>query len=127
MNPYINYFIYSKASSIHGWGVFTKGFLPKGTIIERSAIITLPVDPHNPVSLLDDYRFGWPQNKKWNEIVIGLGYASLYNHSVEPNVEWDSDTDSRLLIFKTIRDIEPEEELFIFYGDNYSWNNIQIQ
>ena len=110
MTPYIHPFLRVKASPIHGLGVFTSGALPKGLDIERAGILSIGQD------VLQDYCFGWP------ECVIGLGHASYYNHSSSPNVEWVSDVEHRLLVFRTLREIAPGEELFTDYGDSY-WGN----
>lgn len=123
MEPYLNYFLHVKASSVHGWGVFTRGYLPRGLVIERSPIIPLPSEPQD---LFFDYRFGWPQNKPWTEMVMGFGYAGIYNHSSQPNVMWESDEENRLLVFSTTRDVMSGEELFTYYGDDYDWNSIPI-
>lgn len=113
MTPYIHPFLRVKPSPIHGLGVFTSGALPKGLEIERCGILSIGQE------LLTDYTFGWPQNSKWTEFVIGLGFGSYYNHSSSPNVEWISDEEHRLLIFRTLREIAPGEELLSDYGDSY--------
>ena len=113
MTPYIHPFLRVKASPIHGLGVFTSGSLPKGLEIERAGILSIGQD------VLPDYTFGWPQNSKWEEFVIALGYGSYYNHSSEPNIEWISDEVNRLLVFRTLREIAPGEELLSNYGDSY--------
>lgn len=113
MTPYIHPFLRVWQSPIHGLGVFTTGALPKGLDIERCGILSLGQD------VLTDYTFGWPQNAKWTEHVLALGFGSYYNHSSSPNVEWVSDEKHRLLVFRTLRAITPGEELCSYYGDSY--------
>jgi SET domain-containing protein len=59
-------------------------------------------------------------------MVMGFGYAGIYNHSSQPNVMWESDEENRLLVFSTTRDVMSGEELFTYYGDDYDWNSIPI-
>lgn len=122
MTPYIHPLLSVKRSPVHGWGVFAEQDIPSGTVIERSAIVTLPSTPSD---LLWDYRFGWPQNKPWTEMVMAMGWAGFYNHSSSSNVEWESDEENRLLVFITTRDVEAGEELFTYYGDVYDWNSVR--
>lgn len=121
VNPFIHPLIRVSRSPIHGWGVFAGGFLPRGLVIERSPILTLPSSPQG---LFFDYRFGWPHGKPWTEMVLGLGYSSLYNHSPSPNIQWESDEVNRLIVFSTIRDVEDGEELCSFYGEEYDWSSV---
>ena len=121
MDPFLHPLLYVKASPVHGWGVFTRAEISRGLVIECSPILTLPSEPQG---LFFEYRFGWPQNKPWTEMVLGLGYSSLYNHSSSPNVKWESDEENRLLVFITTRDVEAGEELFTYYGDDYNWESV---
>ena len=65
------------------------------------------------------------------DIVVALGYGSIYNHSNEPNAYWMSLNDRRTFLFIANRDIEPGEEIFTYYGDVNYWNdgrsNIEIK
>lgn len=121
MTPFLHPLLIVKASSVHGWGVFTNGDLPQGLVVERSPILTISTTIDKPSPLLYDYRFGWPQGKAWTEFVIGLGYSSFYNHSSSPNTKWWSSEEDRLLIFETLRKVDAGEELFSYYGEDYDW------
>ena len=45
-----------------------------------------------------------------------MGYAGLYNHSFESNVDYQIDKVSELIRHYAIKDIEAGEELYLNYG-----------
>ena len=83
--------IYVDKSPIHGWGVFASQDIETGEIIEEVPVLELPINKGEVTSLLIDYRFNWPQGVEWDKQVVGLGFASLYNHSNDANAYWVSD------------------------------------
>lgn len=115
--------IYVKTSPIHGLGVFASEKIYKDEIIEESPILTLPINKGDTSSILLDYRFNWPQGTEWEEQVVGLGFASLYNHSESPNAYWISNNEKRTFSFIANRDIEIGEEILVWYGDISYWND----
>lgn len=115
--------IYVKKSPIHGLGVFAGEKITKEEIIEECPILTLPINKGESSGLLLDYRFNWPQGTEWEEQVVGLGFASLYNHSETPNAYWVSNHEKRTFNFIASRDIEVGEEIFVWYGDMSYWND----
>ena len=115
--------IFVSNSPIHGLGVFSKDFIEEGEIIEESPIITLPINKGELSGILLDYRFNWPTGLDWQEQVVGLGFASLYNHSENPNAYWVSDTQRKTFKFISKRVINPMEEIFVYYGDSSYWND----
>ena len=44
--------------------------------------------------------------------------GSLFNHSDSPNVSYSIDTATESIRYTTVRAVEPDEELCIFYGSN---------
>ena len=115
--------VYVDKSPVHGWGVFAKELIKKNEIFEECPVLTLPINKGDVTSLLVDYRFNWPQGVEWQEQVIGLGYASLYNHSENSNAYWESDMENKTFKFVAHRDIQPNEEIFVWYGDINYWND----
>jgi hypothetical protein len=115
--------IYVDKSPIHGWGVFAKDTIKEGEIFEECPVLTLPMQKGEVSSLMIDYRFNWPASNEWEEQVIGLGFASLYNHSNNPNAYWISDTNKKTFKFIANRQIQPDEEIFVWYGDDSYWND----
>jgi SET domain-containing protein len=115
--------IYVDKSPVHGWGVFAKEIITQGEIIEECPILTLPISPGEVTPLLIDYRFNWPSGTEWVEQVLSLGFGSLYNHSENPNAYWISDLDKKTFKFIATKRIEPNEEIFVWYGDENYWND----
>ena len=54
--------------------------------------------------------------------VIPFGYGALFNSSNDPNIIYKWDNENKILIFRTIRDIESDEELFL----NYEYNRMIV-
>jgi SET domain-containing protein len=115
--------IYIDKSPIHGWGVFAKYDIEEGELIEECPVLVLPIEKGEVTSLLIDYRFNWPQGLEYEEQVVGLGYASLYNHSDNANAYWVSDLDKKTFKFFSSKKIEQGQEIYIWYGNVNYWND----
>ena len=115
--------IYVDKSPVHGWGVFAKIDIEENEIIEECPVLTLPISKGEVTSLLIDYRFNWPQGNDFEEQVVGLGYASLYNHNNNANAFWISDTNKKTFKFISNKKILAGEEIFIWYGDVSYWED----
>jgi SET domain-containing protein len=115
--------IYIDKSPIHGWGVFAKCDIEEGELIEECPVLVLPIEKGDVTSLLIDYRFNWPQGLEYEEQVVGLGYASLYNHSDNANAYWVSDLDKKTFKFFSSKKIEQGQEIYIWYGNVNYWND----
>lgn len=119
-----------KQSNIHGLGVFATNLIKEGEVIEKCPLIPLP-RPENSLSplngVLKDYRYSHPTVYSRGQ-VIAAGYGSYYNHSSTPNAMWRDDETKNYFEFYALRDIEPEEEIFICYGgENYFKNRPHIE
>jgi hypothetical protein len=99
--------------SPHGRGVFATRRFRKGQLIERCP--TVEVADGDVVGRLDDYVYA--SVKKGDSLIV-LGYGMLYNHSADPNVEYDQEEPSTIE-YRAVRTIEPGEELTIDYGDEW--------
>lgn len=115
--------IYADKSPVHGWGVFAYEEIKEGEVFEECPILTLPIPKGESSPLLIDYRFNWPQGTVWEEQVVSWGFGSLYNHSDDPNAYWISDIERRTFKFIAVKDINPGQEIFIWYGDSNYWND----
>ena len=61
--------------------------------------------------VLHNYMFQSP-NDGVEEYLIPLGYAMVYNHSSNPNAEWDIDEeDNRFVRFFAVEEIKQGEEI----------------
>jgi SET domain-containing protein len=115
--------IYVDKSPVHGWGVFAKDKINKGELIEECTILTLPIEKGEDSSLFIDYRFNFPSGPEWTEQVLAMGCGGIYNHSSNPNAYWYSNNEKRTFCFIALRDIDIDEEIFTFYGDESYWND----
>ena len=107
--------IYVDDSPIHGRGVFASEKLKKGEILEECHIIIAEKNIEYPY-ILKSHFFSWP--KGGDDIVICLGYGSIFNHSSEsPNADWETSVIDNKIIFFTRREIEIGEEILTNYGN----------
>lgn len=116
--------IYVKNSPIHGLGVFASEKINKDELFEECLILPLPLKFGDISSLFIDYRFNYPSGTSdWEEQVISLGFGSFYNHNENPNAYWYSDKNTRTFKFVASREINVDEEIFVWYGDVNYWND----
>ena len=117
--------IYIGKSTIHGYGVFANELIREGEIIEETPIYDLKIAKAQPSSLMNDYRFNWPQGSgaNWDKQVLAWGYGSLYNHSDNYNAVWNSNLENEAFRFIAIKDIQPDEEIFVYYGGVTYWED----
>lgn len=111
-----------RTSPIHGHGVFAKTFIKAGQILEENRVI-----PVSDSSLLSNFMFQFPRSEEYkkfkvtnSELVMTTGYGSLYNSSESKegaNTMWSSDLPRRVVIMQTIKSVNKDEELLIYYGD----------
>jgi SET domain-containing protein len=66
---------------------------------------------------LSNYTFGLPGEAE-ERSVLALGYASLYNH--KDNCNCDYLINEKVIKIFALRDIAKDEELFIFYGEDWA-------
>lgn len=105
-----------------GRGVFTKKFIPAGTIVEVAPVIVMSADDRKLLdqTLLHDYIFEWTPDDE-TMCCMALGNIPMYNHSYTSNCEHFMDYSDETVFIKTVRDIAPGEELTINY--NGDWND----
>ena len=113
--------LYIKNTVDKGRGVFTTKKINEGTIIEEAPVVVMGHEDKLLVdrTLLHDYIFDWGNDK--NECCIALGFVSIYNHSYTSNCEYFMDFEEDTIQIKTVREIQPGEELTINY--NGDWND----
>ena len=100
-----------------GFGVFAIAPIVKGELIEECRLLLLPIPECMP-GILDDYRFSYPVGEE--NTVIALGFGSIYNHSLYPNIMWrDHPRYKEVFQFIALRNIHPGEELCTYYGNKY--------
>ena len=115
-----------KKSSVHGWGVFALEDIEIGDLIEECLYV--PIETYNEEDIITHYSFPYPRvfgeikdsNKKIHKLiqVVVLGYGSLYNHSLTPNVDYITNTELGVFEFISFKKITKGEELLIKYDNN---------
>ena len=113
--------IHIKVTKEKGRGVFSQKFIPAGTVIETAQVIVMTAEDRKLLdqTLLHDYIFEWtPGGEKM--CCMALGNIPMYNHSYTSNCEHFMNYDDDTMLIKTVRNIEPDEELTINY--NGDWN-----
>lgn len=106
-----------RESSGRGLGCFATEKILEKEIFEECYLISASD------SVYQDYYFRYPKNSN-KDIVIPLGFGSIYNHSDQPNANWKDDfsREYRIFQFYALRDILPGEEIFTYYGGDDYWN-----
>jgi SET domain-containing protein len=116
--------IYLDNSSIHGKGVFASQKILKDEIFEVTPYLDLEIPKKTTSAILMNYRFNWPQGTSdWDKQVVGCGLSSFYNHNNIPNANWRSNLENDTFEFFALRDIEQDEEIFVYYGGEEYWND----
>jgi hypothetical protein len=105
-------------SENRGRGVFTTKNIPAGTVIEISPVIELSQKDRTQIegTKLYHYIFEWGKSKR--KAALALGYVSMYNHSFEPNSEYEMDYENGTMTVRTIKPVKKGEELFFSYNGN---------
>jgi SET domain-containing protein len=110
--------IFIDVSPGKGLGMFASKDFKKGEIIEVCPVIELSPKDSDVIdkTLLSNYNFMWGKGGRGGAIC--LGYGSIYNHSHEPNAEFETDEANRRMVFSAKKDIKKGEEIFI----DYDWD-----
>jgi hypothetical protein len=109
-------------SPIHGLGVFATEIIYEGEIIEICPVIDMCLNGESS-HILIDYRFNWPQGNDCKTQVVPAGYGMMYNHNNDANALWRSNEENKTFEFFAIKQINPNEEIFTYYGDVNYWND----
>lgn len=107
--------LYILQSEGRGRGVFTSAMIEADNTIELCPLVVIPKEEVKLIhqTVLHDYYFLMPNNT--GDACFPLGYGLLYNHSPEPNAEAIINTETSYLEFRSIKQINPGEEIFINY------------
>jgi hypothetical protein len=97
-----------------GRGIFSIRGFAKGEMVHRAPILGRKASQWGKA--LDSYLF---QGQKKNVYYMGLGLASLFNHSDVPNAEWTLDETHLVMDIRALRRIRPNEQVTISYGNGY--------
>ncbi|KAH9999627.1 cytidine deaminase-like protein [Russula compacta] len=106
-----------KHSDGKGRGVYASKAMPAYTLLEISPALLFSAEEyeaHGRHTVLDHYTFKWRDGR----MALALGLGSLFNHSDSPNVSYTIDTATESIRYTTVRAVEADEELCIYYGPN---------
>ena len=95
--------------------IFCVDDIVEGSIIEICPVIILGPEDTKLIhkTTLHDYYFVW--DIEVGSSAIALGYGSLYNHSDEPNADFDIVPESNEIRFFATQDINAGTEIVIDY------------
>lgn len=112
--------LYISITTNKGRGVFTAEAIAADTLVETAPVIVMTADERKLLdqTLLHDYIFEW-QPGGAEMCCMALGWVPIYNHSYQSNCEYFMDYDDDTIFIKTVRDIQPGEELTINYNGNW--------
>lgn len=96
-----------------GRGVFALRAFSPGELIETCPVIVIP---QRDLKMIDAtslfaYYFGWSDGG-----AIAAGGGSFYNHSDEPNAQYERHHDRQTIVFLAVSAIKPDEEITIRYS-----------
>jgi uncharacterized protein len=107
-----------------GRGVVATSFIPEDTLIERCPVLIIPPEHRHRTdpSIIFTYVFMWEPHtteqdlyKGTGRAAIALGLTSLLNHSYTPNLRFIRHFDELELEIRSVRCVDPGEELTIDY------------
>ncbi|KAJ7505404.1 cytidine deaminase-like protein [Mycena galericulata] len=104
-----------KHSPGKGRGVFAARAIASQNLVEISPVLLFnkeEYEKHGKFTILDEYTFKWTNGR------MALALGSLFNHSNFPNVSYTIDPSTDSIRYTATRNIEPDEELCIYYGTN---------
>ncbi|WP_367272377.1 SET domain-containing protein-lysine N-methyltransferase [Anabaena sp. 54] len=88
--------------------------IPKGDLIETSPVIIIPKQQVKLITktVLLNYYFGWHGESG----AIGLGFASLFNHSYHPNAVYIKNFAKNIIDIVAYKYIREGQEITINYN-----------
>ncbi len=100
------------AAGHKGRGVFARKAFVTGEVVEMAPVLILRRNESETLlrTALGSHAFDLGRGL----VGVGLGYASLYNHSMAPNAEFDATPDGIQII--ALRNINVGQEIVVDYG-----------
>lgn len=104
-----------------GRAVFARRDVAAGEVLERVPVLMIPRtqvfgpgDVAQRAARISWYVFEWLPTKR-PYVALSLGYGSIYNHSDDPNAEYDMEPPD-VMIFTALKAIRAGEEILISYA-----------
>jgi hypothetical protein len=105
-------------SEIAGIGVFAVRAFTPGELIERCPLLRVEGSAWQCSAVLFEHAV--TVSTRPLRVALPLGYGALYNHADDPNADWSVDLSAAAMEVAARRHISPEEEIFIYYGREFS-------
>lgn len=101
-----------------GRGLFAEKKYKENDTIDICPTIKIPHENIYATSRLNDYVFQSINDD--DHVLVAMGYCGVMNHSQEKqNATWVIDKETESIKMYAIRDIEPGEEFYVNYGQEY--------
>jgi tRNA-specific adenosine deaminase 3 len=116
LNTYIKY------TESKGRGVFASKEIDEDEIVEESPLLVLSPEDSLAIegTMLSCYQYYFSEN----QVALGLGNTSLYNHSSIPNAEFSIDDETKTVTIQALRHIAKDEEIVVDYGYDVTEVNV---
>ena len=109
--------LYIARSDTHRWGVFTSEDINMHDVPQESPYCTFPYKEIRKKSdVLIRYTYDSSEHDYVDEVVLGFGFAGIYNHSSDCNAAYELDTVNEVMRHYATEDIPAGTEIFIDYG-----------
>lgn len=101
-----------RRSSRHRWGVFALEPIDAYELLEEAPYAVVPREQIDAAPVCEVYSYSFDDES----VVIGFGFAGLYNHAAEPNSSYELDRINEVMRHYATRAIGAGEELTLDYG-----------
>tara|TARA_R100001129_G_scaffold123260_2_gene85884 strand:+ start:451 stop:843 length:393 start_codon:yes stop_codon:yes gene_type:complete len=114
---YLNPSVYIGKSKRHRWGVFAEQDIKQFDVIQESPYCTFAQEEIEEDGELIRYCYESSDSMRTDEMIIGFGFAALFNHSCDDsNAAYDLDTVNEVMRHFATEDIAAGSEILINYG-----------
>ena len=103
-------------SSIDGRGVFAQINFKPGQLIEEAPVIAMNNNERDLLRNSSMHSYYFLVNNKAVSVVVGLGYASLYNHASHANARYSINLPELSISIIACKSISTGEEITINYN-----------
>lgn len=120
-----------RSSDVGGYGVFATRFIKENEVIEEAPYVKTSYRSKDLIHPeLRQILYTFPCScetckYRGRNFVLSSGFVQMYNHAEKgkESVKFEWIYESRIIRVVAIRDIKANEEVFHYYGSNYSFFN----
>jgi len=84
--------------------------------------VSIPRDQYHRLDFVNQhlggYFFSWPKTEG-DQAAVVFGFGSIYNHSEDPNANWETDVDRGVYVFTALKNIAADDEICVSYGKRW--------